>query len=256
MTTFATDWCFKNYSDWPGNLTSNGKNTANRLYDEYHSDLEKNYDEEPVKRTTIYNNSIVVGHNNVLIHTDDQGKSHSNSDDQSYHTQKDDATSQAPAYVHPPPLNPTSNNTTSNSRPFNSYEDELDYEATTNIIDTHPDADDVGPSDTHPPIPPLVSSSDESTVAFTSQLSLSLRALSGAPFIVDSINISERFYGLQQHVFDFVKTKNLTVESDSHLILSLSSILLLQNNNQLNHAMIPFFGDKLYSKIRKHSLGE
>jgi hypothetical protein len=41
MTTFASDWRFKNYSDWHGNLVSNGKKTANRLYDEYHSDLVK-----------------------------------------------------------------------------------------------------------------------------------------------------------------------------------------------------------------------
>lgn len=73
---------------------------------------------------------------------------------------------------------------------------------------------------------------------------------------MDRVDISERFYRLQQYVFDFVKTNNLTVESDSHLVLSLSSILLLQNNNRLSHATTPFFGDKLYSKIRKHNLGE
>ncbi|KAI9492969.1 hypothetical protein BDB00DRAFT_872822 [Zychaea mexicana] len=229
MTTFASDWRFKNYSDWHENLVPNGKKTANRLYDEYHSDLvkikaysgsphtikgfvgrllnekEKNYDQEPVKTTTIYKDSIVGGHNNTLIHTHDQGqssgKSDGNSDDQSYHTQKDDATSQATPDVRRPPLNSANYNTTSNSGPSNSYDDELDYEATPNTIDTHPDADD-------------------------------------------------------QYVFDFVKTNNLTVESDSYLILSMSSILLLQNNNRLNHAMIPFFGDKLYSKICKHNLGE
>ncbi|KAF1799284.1 hypothetical protein FB192DRAFT_1473977 [Mucor lusitanicus] len=101
-----------------------------------------------------------------------------------------------------------------------------------------------------------VSSSDESTATSTSQLSLSLQAPHGSPFIVDGVGISERFYQLQQYVFDLVKTNNLTVKSDSHLILSLSSILLLQNNNRLNNAMVRFFGDKLYSKIRKHNLGE
>ncbi|SAL99791.1 hypothetical protein [Absidia glauca] len=194
-TTFASDWCSKNYSDWLG------KKASGRLYDEYRTDLVKimacsdsphtikgfvgrlldtkgeYYDEEPVKTTTIYNDSIsIVGcHNNTLIHTHQQGQS-------------------------------------------------------------------------------SVSSSDESTATSTSQLSLSLQAPHGTPFIVDRVDISERFYRLQQYVFDFLKTNDLTVESDSHLILSLSSILLLQNNNRLNHAMIPFFGDKLYSKIRKHNL--
>ncbi|KAI8330322.1 hypothetical protein BC941DRAFT_463519 [Chlamydoabsidia padenii] len=230
MTTFASDWRFKNYSDWHGNLL--------------------------VKTTTIYKDSIVGGHNNTLIHTHDQGqssgKSDGNSDDQSYHTQKDDATSQATPDVRRPPLNSANYNITSNSTTTTN----LTMKPPPNTIDTHPDADDVCPSDTLPLISPPVSSSDKSTATSTSQLSLSLQAPHGAPFIVDRVDISERFYRLQQYIFDFVKTNNLTVESDSHLILSLSSILLLQNNNRLNHAMIPFFGDKLYSKIRKHNLGE
>lgn len=79
-----------------------------------------------------------------------------------------DATSQATPDVRRPPLNSANYNTTSNSSPSNSYDDELDYEATPNIIDTHPDADDVCPSDTLPLILPPVSSSDESTTTSTS----------------------------------------------------------------------------------------
>ncbi|KAG1456395.1 hypothetical protein G6F46_007641 [Rhizopus delemar] len=263
MTTFASDWRFKNYSDWHGNLIkeySGSPHTIKGFVSQLLNKKEKKCDQEPVKTTTIYKDSIVGGHNYTLIHTHDQGqssgKSDGNSDDQSYHTQKDDATSQATPNVRRPPLNSANNNTTSNSSPSNSYDDELDYEATPNTIDAHPDADDVCPSDTLPLISPPVSSSDESTATSTSQLSLSLQAPHGAPFIVDRVDISERFYRLQQYVFNLVKTNKLTVESDSHLILSLSSILLLQNNNRLNHAMIPFFGDKLYSKIRKYNLDE
>ncbi|KAI8077703.1 uncharacterized protein BX664DRAFT_318287 [Halteromyces radiatus] len=53
---------------------------------------------------------------------------------------------------------------------------------------------------------------------------------------------------------DFVKTNNLALESGTHLILSLASILLLQNNNRLHQVMVPFFGNKLYNKIRKRNL--
>ena len=59
---------------------------------------------------------------------------------------------------------------------------------------------------------------------------------------------------MQPCVFDFVISNNLTLESDGHLILSLNSILLLQNNNRLYKAMVPFFGNKLYTRIREHNL--
>ncbi|SAL97828.1 hypothetical protein [Absidia glauca] len=73
-----------------------------------------------------------------------------------------------------------------------------------------------------------------------SQLSLQLRAPG-----------RDRF---KQYVFDFVISNNLALESDVHLVLSLYSILLLQNNNRLHKAMVPFFGNKLYTRIREHNL--
>ncbi|KAG0177375.1 hypothetical protein DFQ29_004923 [Apophysomyces sp. BC1021] len=54
-------------------------------------------------------------------------------------------------------------------------------------------------------------SPDESTATPISQLSLSLQAPRAAPFIVDSVDISERFYRLQQYVFGFAKTNNLAL---------------------------------------------
>jgi uncharacterized membrane protein len=59
---------------------------------------------------------------------------------------------------------------------------------------------------------------------------------------------------MQQYVFDFLRSNNLTLESDVHLILSLSSILLLKNNNQLYKDTVPFFGNKIYHKVRKGNL--
>ncbi|SAL97645.1 hypothetical protein [Absidia glauca] len=85
------------------------------------------------------------------------------------------------------------------------------------------------------------------------QLSVSLQAPYGPPFFVDNVNVSERFYQLQQYAFDLVKTNHLTLESDTHLVLSLSSIILLiQNNNRLHPSMISSFG-KVYKNIYKHS---
>lgn len=52
----------------------------------------------------------------------------------------------------------------------------------------------------------------------------------------------------------FVGSSSLVLESDVHRILPLSSILLLQNNNRIHKAMIPFFCHQLYTKIRKQSL--
>ncbi|KAG1339684.1 hypothetical protein G6F62_005693 [Rhizopus arrhizus] len=84
--------------------------------------------------------------------------------------------------------------------------------------------------------------------------STQLRAPGRDRFQVDNIDISGKFYQMQQCVFDFVISNNLTLESDVHLILSLNSILLLQNNNRLYKAMVPFFGNKLYTRIREHNL--
>ncbi|KAI9012692.1 hypothetical protein CLU79DRAFT_722191 [Phycomyces nitens] len=86
------------------------------------------------------------------------------------------------------------------------------------------------------------------------RLSLQLRAPGRDRFQVDGVDISEEFYRMQQYVFNFVISNNLTLESDVHLILSLSSILLLQNNNRLHEAMVPFFGNRLYTRIREHNL--
>ncbi|KAI9006715.1 hypothetical protein CLU79DRAFT_892125 [Phycomyces nitens] len=88
----------------------------------------------------------------------------------------------------------------------------------------------------------------------TSRLSLQLRAPGQDRFQVDSVDISEKFHEIQQYVFDYVISNNLTLEYDVHLILSLSSILLLQNNNRLHEAMVPFFGNRLYTRIREHNL--
>ncbi|KAG1152309.1 hypothetical protein G6F37_001433 [Rhizopus arrhizus] len=87
-----------------------------------------------------------------------------------------------------------------------------------------------------------------------SQLSLQLRAPGRDRFQVDNIDILGKFYQMQQYVFDFVISNNLTLESDVHLILSLNSIPLLQNNNRLHKAIVPFFGNKLYTRIREHNL--
>ncbi|RCH81993.1 hypothetical protein CU097_005357 [Rhizopus azygosporus] len=86
-------------------------------------------------------------------------------------------------------------------------------------------------------------------------LALTLHAPGRNRFYVDRIDISERFYNMQQYIFSFVKLNSLTLESDVHLILSVSSILLLQNNNRVHKDMIPFFGNKIYQKVHKSNLG-
>ncbi|KAG1456526.1 hypothetical protein G6F56_006809 [Rhizopus delemar] len=88
------------------------------------------------------------------------------------------------------------------------------------------------------PSPEEFSSTSDSSPP--SQLSLQLRAPGHGRF--------------QQYVFDFVISKNLTLESDVHLILLLNSTLLLQNNSHLHKAMVPFFRNKLYTRIRDHNL--
>ncbi|ORX62855.1 hypothetical protein DM01DRAFT_1007454 [Hesseltinella vesiculosa] len=88
------------------------------------------------------------------------------------------------------------------------------------------------------------------------RLSLCLKPLGEERFFVGQDDISDKFYQLQKYVFELAEDgfNNLTLESDVHLILSLSSILLLQNNNRMHKAMIPFFGQQVYCKIRKHFL--
>ncbi|CAO3616190.1 unnamed protein product [Mucor fragilis] len=103
-----------------------------------------------------------------------------------------------------------------------------------------------------------MSTSDEASFSNESltstPLSLTLHVPGPNRFYVDHIDISERFYNMQQYVFNFVDANSLTLESDVHFILSLSSILLLQNNNRLHKDMIPFFGDKIYQKARESIL--
>jgi hypothetical protein len=70
--------------------------------------------------------------------------------------------------------------------------------------------------------------------------------------LVDGTDISELFYQMQQNAYQSGKTNSLTLETDVHLILSLSSILLLQNNNRLHQDWIPFLGNGLYRKTRDH----
>ncbi|KAL4206233.1 hypothetical protein AB4K20DRAFT_1923993 [Rhizopus microsporus] len=57
---------------------------------------------------------------------------------------------------------------------------------------------------------------------------------------------------MQQNTYRSGKPNSLNLETDMHLILSLSSILLLQNNNRLHKDCIPFLGNCLYRKIRDH----
>jgi hypothetical protein len=127
----------------------------------------------------------------------------------------------------------------------------LNEESTQDTIDSRHDAED--DVDLH-----LDSSSEELSPTSDSspplQLTLQLRAPGRDRFQVDNVDISWKFYQMQQYVFDFVISNNLTLESDVHLILSLNSILLLQNNNRLHKAMVPFFGNKLYTRIREHNL--
>ncbi|KAI9276042.1 hypothetical protein BY458DRAFT_143541 [Sporodiniella umbellata] len=120
-------------------------------------------------------------------------------------------------------------------------------ESTHNTIDSQNDADlhlDLSSEELSPTSDSLL----------PSQLSLQLQAPGRDRFLVDNVDISGKFYQMQQYVFDFVISNSLTLESDVHLILSLNSILLLQNNNRLHKAMVPFFGNKLYTRICEHNL--
>ncbi|KAG0162917.1 hypothetical protein DFQ30_001020, partial [Apophysomyces sp. BC1015] len=116
------------------------------------------------------------------------------------------------------------------------------------IDDSTESPNDDTPSDATPVSSPWAISSP------LTRLSVSLLAPGQDRFFVDQADVSEKFYQMQQYVFGLVGSSNLALESDVHLILSLSSILLLQNNNRIHKAMIPFFGHQLYTKIRKQNL--
>ncbi|KAF7720543.1 hypothetical protein EC973_007596, partial [Apophysomyces ossiformis] len=121
--------------------------------------------------------------------------------------------------------------------------------------DEHIDDSTELPNDDTPSNATPVSSPLASTISSPSTpLSVSLLAPGQDRFFVDQADISEKFYQMQQCVFGLVGTSSLALESDVHLILSLSSILLLQNNNRIHKAMIPYFGHQLYTKIRKQNL--
>lgn len=127
----------------------------------------------------------------------------------------------------------------------------VNEESTQNTIDSQHDvADGVNLQ--------LDSSSEElsptSDSSSSSHLSLQLRAPGRDRDQVDNVDISAKFYQMQQYVFNFVISNNLTLESGVHLILSLNSILLLQNNIRLHKTMVPFFGNNLNTRIREHSL--
>lgn len=98
------------------------------------------------------------------------------------------------------------------------------------------------------------SSPGEVSSNITSLISLKLRPPGQDRFIIGELDVSQRFYDMQNHVVNYLKSNTLKLESDVHLILSLSSILLLQNNNRLHQEMMPFFGNKVYQKIRKDNL--
>ncbi|ORX48497.1 hypothetical protein DM01DRAFT_1326214 [Hesseltinella vesiculosa] len=86
-----------------------------------------------------------------------------------------------------------------------------------------------------------------------SKLDLQLHDPGPDRFCVDGADISQRFYDFQKMVFEVATSSpGLTMESDTHLILALSSILLLQKNNRMHPAMKSFFGGKLYHRILKH----
>ncbi|SAM03024.1 hypothetical protein [Absidia glauca] len=61
------------------------------------------------------------------------------------------------------------------------------------------------------------------------RLSVQLQAPGPDRLVVDDINISEKFHEIQQHIHDF-------------------------NNNRLHESMVPFFGNKLYARVREHNL--
>jgi len=100
----------------------------------------------------------------------------------------------------------------------------LNEESTQDTINSRHDAED--DADQH-----LDSSSEElsptSDSSPPSQLPSKVRAPGLDQFQVDNVDISGKVYQMQQYVFDFVISNNLTPESDVYLILSLNSISLL-----------------------------
>ncbi|KAG1447803.1 hypothetical protein G6F55_010941 [Rhizopus delemar] len=156
-------------------------------------------------------------------------------------------------------INPTNSNVSNNPIPPDGDEDGSTQSDNDIYCDANKDNDTATPILICPVCsPPSMSTSDEASssneLLTSTPLSLELHAPGPNRFYVDHTDISERFYNMQQYVFNFTKVNNLTLESDVHLILSLSSILLLQNNNRLHKDMIPFFGDKIYQKARKSIL--
>ncbi|ORX53250.1 hypothetical protein DM01DRAFT_1053448 [Hesseltinella vesiculosa] len=67
---------------------------------------------------------------------------------------------------------------------------------------------------------------------------------------LDDVDVSQRFFELQQSTFGDASVDGLSLESDAHMILSLSSIFLLQKNNRMHPEMMQLFGNKLYHRVR------
>ncbi|KAK4521405.1 Maf-like protein [Mucor velutinosus] len=156
-------------------------------------------------------------------------------------------------------ITPTNNNVSNSPIPPDGDENESTQGDNNVDCDANEDNDTATPILVHPVrSPPSMSISDEASFSnellTSTPLSLTLHVPGPNRFYVDHIDISERFYNMQQYVFNFVEANNLTLESDVHLILLLSSILLLQNNNRLHKDVIPFFGDKIYQKVRESIL--
>jgi hypothetical protein len=156
-------------------------------------------------------------------------------------------------------ITPTNNNISNSPIPPDGDENESTQGDNGVDCDANEDNDTTTPILVHPVrSPPSMSISDEASFSnellTSTPLSLILHVPGPNRFYVGHIDISERFYNMQQYVFNFVEANSLTLGSDVHLILSLSSILLLQNNNRLHKDMIPFFGDKIYQKVRESIL--
>ncbi|RCH86844.1 hypothetical protein CU097_008518 [Rhizopus azygosporus] len=155
-------------------------------------------------------------------------------------------------------INPTNDNDSHNPIPPDGNEEGSTQNDDDIYRDTNKENDTAIPTLVHSvrssPSTSALDEASSSNELLTTSLSLTLHAPGRNRFLVDHIDISERFHNMQQYVFNFVKFNNLTLESDVHLILLLFSILLLQNNNRLHKDMIPFFGNKLYQKVRKSNL--
>ncbi|KAI8980907.1 hypothetical protein BDB01DRAFT_796030, partial [Pilobolus umbonatus] len=102
----------------------------------------------------------------------------------------------------------------------------LNEESAENTIDTRYNTDG---AEIDSPSEDLSHTSD---IPPSSRLSIKLQAPGHDRFHANNVDISGNFYQMQQHVFDYVVSNTLTLESDVHLLLSLNSILLLRNNNR------------------------